>query len=300
MANLAIDHNEPMLTSAQGNHDGEPQVSILGEDGIGGVLIVADNLSAAWIAATDALMQPGVDVIEPLVVTLTGFDGDNRPIEAPGVSALIDAELLALHNEHEKKTGKKLKHPALSVCTVANTMFPESIWNPAEPRARLFATYGKMLSRLKRDTRNNRGLYFERLVAYGRGPEGGNQLEHMIRAFKDGVRRVSAFQAPIVKPETDSTNEPLSKFPCLQQIAVVPSASKGTLAITGFYGTQYLFERGYGNYLGLSRIGRFLAHEMDLKLTRVTCVAGHATSGNISKERGRQLVTAAKAACDKA
>ena len=111
------------------------------------------------------------------------------------------------------------------------------------------------------------------------------------------MTRISAYQAPIVKPDTDSTTEPYSIFPCLQQIAVLPSASKRTLAITGFYGTQYLFDRGYGNFLGLCRIGRFLAHEMQLKLTRVTCIASHATVGNIGKERGRRLVAAAKAAC---
>lgn len=288
-----------MLTSVLGNDDKALRVSVLGENGIGGVHIVADNLSAAWIAATNVLMLPGVKTIEPLVVTLIGFDGDNKVIESPGVSALIDAELLALHNAEERRRGTKLRHAALSVGTVANTMFPESLWNPAAPRAKLFAMYGKMLPRLKRDARNKRGLYFERLVAYGSGPEGGNQLEHMIRVFNDGVTRVSAFQAPIARPETDSTSEPYSVFPCLQQIAVVPSASNGTVAVTGFYGTQYLFERGYGNYLGLSRIGRFLAHEMGLQLTRITCVAGHATSGNIGKERGRRLVSAAKLAWER-
>ena len=293
-------HSELMTMPSEGGVGRPPQVSILGDDGAGGVHIVADNLSVAWIEATDAVMRAGVDAIEPLVVTLTGFDGDSRPLEVPAVAALIDAELLHLQSEYEKKKGKKRQHRALSVSTVANTMFPEALWNPAAPRATLYATYAKMLPRLKRDTRNPNGLYFERLIAYGSGPEDGNQLEFMIRAFNEfGVKRKSAFQAPIVKPETDSTNEPYSGFPCLQQIAVLPSATKGTLAITGFYGTQYLLERAYGNFVGLSRIGRFLAHEMGLKLVRVTCVAGHATAGNIGKDRGRKLVAAARAASEK-
>ena len=288
---------DPMLASAEGDREASVNISMPSADGTGGVHIVGENLSAAWVAATDALMQPGVHAIEPLVVTLTGFDGDNRPLEVPGVSALIDAALRSLQDDVGMKKGKKQRPPALSVGTVASTMFPESIWNPAAPRANLYSAYKKMLPRLKRHRRNERGLYFERLIAYGSGPENGNQLEHMIRAFESGVKRISAYQAPIVKPETDSTSEPYGVFPCLQQIAVLPSASKRTLAITGFYGTQYLFERGYGNFLGLSRIGRFLAHEMGLKLTRVTCVASHATAGDFGKERGRKLVAAAKAAC---
>jgi hypothetical protein len=36
---------------------------------------------------------------------------------------------------------------------------------------------------------------------------------------------------------------------------------------------QYLFERAYGNYLGLVRLGRFMAHEMGLQLERVVCMA---------------------------
>ncbi len=36
---------------------------------------------------------------------------------------------------------------------------------------------------------------------------------------------------------------------------------------------QYLFERAYGNYLGLKRLGDFMAHEMSLTLERVVCIA---------------------------
>lgn len=267
--------------------------SKLSTDGADGVHIVAENLSAAWIAATDALMAPGVHAIEPLSITLTVFDEDARPYQSPAVAELIDAELRASHAELEQKKGRRLKYRPLTVSTVANTMFPESIWNPAAPRAALYSTYKKMLPRLKRDGRNKKGLYFERLIDYGSGPEDGNQLEHMIVAFEADVKRVSAFQATVVRPDTDFTKEPYAGFPCLQQIAVSPSATTGTLAITGFYGTQYLFERGYGNLLGLARIGRFLANEMGLKLTRVTCIASHATAGSFGKERGRKLIAAA-------
>jgi hypothetical protein len=42
--------------------------------------------------------------------------------------------------------------------------------------------------------------------------------------------------------------------------------------VTGFYATQTLFERAYGNYVGLCDLGRFFANAWGLSLTRVTCV----------------------------
>jgi hypothetical protein len=180
------------------------------------------------------------------------------------------------------------------VTAAANTIFPESLWNPSKDRNELYAKYLRLLPRLRKDPRNRRGLYFERLIAYGRGPEGGNQLEHMLRAFKKKVKRTSAYQATISDPKTDLTKTPFLGFPCLQQVAVHPSEVTGSLAITGFYGTQYLFERGYGNFLGLAGLGRFLAREMGLKLERMTCVASYAPVEAIGKTRGRRLIAAVK------
>ena len=46
-----------------------------------------------------------------------------------------------------------------------------------------------------------------------------------------------------------------------------------SLAVTGFYAKQHMFERAYGNYLGLCHLGRFMAHEMGLTLSQVVCIA---------------------------
>lgn len=256
--------------------------------------ITAENLSEAWLGVADALMQPGVHSIEPLVVTVNAFERDGRPQQFVGVASLIDDYLHEMHEAQVTKIGRLPKHGPLTVRTAASTIFPESLWNPSKSRHELYSMYLKLLPKLKRDPRNRRGIYFERLIAYGRGPEKMNQIEHMLRAFKKGVKRTSAYQASVVDPATDMTMTPLLGFPCLQQIALHPSERTGTLAITGFYGTQYVFERGYGNYLGLCRLGRFLAHEMGLRLTRMTCIASYAPVEGVGKARGRALVAAAK------
>jgi hypothetical protein len=41
-----------------------------------------------------------------------------------------------------------------------------------------------------------------------------------------------------------------------------------------FYATQFMIERVYGNYLGLCRLGQFVAHALDVNLSRVTCYTG--------------------------
>ena len=59
--------------------------------------------------------------------------------------------------------------------------------------------------------------------------------------------------------------------------------------VTGLYATQYMFERAYGNYLGLCRLGHFMAQEMGKQLTQVTCVASPANGGNKTKSYLREL-----------
>ena len=70
----------------------------------------------------------------------------------------------------------------------------------------------------------------------------------------------------------------LQGFPCLQQVGFAKVGEDG-LAVTGFYPMQYVFERAYGNYLGLCRLGKFMAAQMGLRMVRMTCVAGVAMLG---------------------
>ena len=131
-----------------------------------------------------------------------------------------------------------------------------------------------MIPRLKKVTpRNNLGLYFQRMIASG--PQDSlNQLEFVLNHYlsRKGVRR-SALQISIFDPLKDHTAAPYLKFPCLQHVTFAPSAAGG-LSVNAFYATHYMVERAYGNYLGLCRLGQFVAHELGLKLERVTCYAG--------------------------
>lgn len=219
-----------------------------------------------------AAMEPGVDEISPLCVTAVGLD-EGRPYEDADIREALDRALAA----HEK----------LSVDTVASTIFPKSRWKPELGRGRLFERYAKMLPGIKKaDPRNRNGTYFERMTAFGPGKI--NQLEHIVRTYAGGNRRRSALQAVIFDPAIDHTDQPQRGFPCLQYVSFAPF--DGTkLRVTGVYATQYLFEKAYGNYLGLYNLGRFMAHELGLELAHLNCIASVAKRGAPSKGSLRAL-----------
>lgn len=222
-----------------------------------------NNLSRVWARAFLALMEPGVAEIIPLVVTVKGIS-NNSSVETPSIRKALDSTLL--------RNGK------YSCQTVASTIFPRSIWNSELPREQLFERYRRILPQLRRYKGNSYGLYFERLIAHG--PTHVNQIEHVIQTRLRGNRRRSALQAAIFDPTRDHTNQPVRGFPCMQQVAFAPN-SQGELAVTGFYATQYIFERAYGNYLGLLDLGLFVAHEIGLRLTQLNCITGIALLGDV-------------------
>jgi len=209
----------------------------------GPVVVERDNVAHAWAEAFHEITRPGTTEIVPLVVCVTGFDA-NVVREDQDIRNLLDVELLA--------RGKQ------SIRTVASTIFPTSLWNP---------------NRLRKYRRNCNGIYFERMVNFQpRDANAGvNQIAYLLGTRIANNHRRSAYQLSIIDPTRDHTNQPRRGFPCLQQVSISPIDGHA-LSVTGFYATQTLFERAYGNYIGLCELGRFFAHQWGLQLTRVTCV----------------------------
>jgi hypothetical protein len=163
----------------------------------------------------------------------------------------------------------KKKH---STATVASTIFPVSLWNPRVSRGVFYERYMRLWPRIQAYRQNRRGTYFQRLIDYPRATEPSfNQLEKVISIYQTGTRRRSALQCSILAPHLDLNGTPYQGFPCLQQVAFLPDRAGG-LEIAAFYPMQYLWERAYGNYLGLIHLGKFVAHEMDLELRSMSCV----------------------------
>jgi hypothetical protein len=237
---------------------------------IGPLLVEEPDLSRAWAKAVLHVVEHTGLEISPLILSVTGFD-DGVPAETQAVRSALDALLLA----------KGMRN----VEDVAFTIFPQRLWQVAQgDRARLFKFYRDAFPRYQamnpRD--NRRGLYFERLTGYGRGPCDGNQLEWILSQFngREGVRR-SMFQASVFDPERDHVADAQLQFPCLQHVSFEPT--KEGLVINAFYATQQLFVKAYGNYLGIAQLGAFMAQEMKMKLIRMNVIIGVAKFERISK-----------------
>lgn len=229
------------------------------------------SLSHAWSVAFNKITAPGVDEIAPLMVTFP--HNDTEPRQHP-IQSLIDD---ALRAEDEFTTR-----------TVANTMFPYTLWNSSQPRARLYERYERAFRFIGRVPQNRNGTYFQRLIAYDGKNGSVNQLDKILSSFESGNHRRSALQASIFDPARDHTKQRQRGFPCLQQVSFAP-VGDDELHVNGFYATEYLFEKAYGNFVGLRDLGIFIAHELNRRLTRVTCIAGIALLGDVKKSTARDL-----------
>ena len=226
-------------------------------------IIEEDDVSKAWARAILRLLDKGVKEVSPLIVNINL--SQQRSVETPEIRAAADAEL----EKYDK---------CFSCHTSANTIFPSSLWNPEKERQHLFDRYLRLLPRLKQCKQNRMGIYFERLIAFNGS---NNQLNHILNAYEKGVTRRSEFQAITVSPDEDQCYNPQKGFPCLRQVMFILTPEG--LILSGVYGVQYIFDRGYGNYLGLVHLGRFMAHEMKIPLVRVQCTTTIATLGTPNK-----------------
>ena len=249
------------------------------------VVIDESNLSRAWSRLLLGVLGGAGTELSPLVLSMTGFDDKGMIPEDPTVRQALD-QLLTRKGRHK-------------VEDVAFTIFPQRLWKiSCGNRERLFALYRATFPRWKTMNKrvNGRGLYFERMIMYGRGPCDGNQLEWILSQYNSraGVRR-SMLQATTFDPGRDHVASAQLGFPCLQQISFEPTCVG--LVVNSFYATQQIFDKAYGNYLGLAQLGAFMAHEMDMSLVRLNVMVGVAKLERITKSDSdfAPLVAAAKA-----
>lgn len=229
--------------------------------------ILGDNISLAWANAFIKCYDAPGGVLHSAVVKINTSE-NKASHETPELRGIVDTQLRSL-----------LKKTAVQsvVETVAGTIFPESIWRLANGERNLFYNeYNKALPFIRRKPANRRGIYFERMIAFpGHNGKKVNQLEFIINTWLHENHRHSALQAGIFDPSTDHSNARQLGFPCLQQVVFYPNGSNGEggLSVVAFYANQTLAEKAYGNYLGLYRLGSFMAREMGIKMKEVVCIA---------------------------
>lgn len=234
------------------------------------------SLAAAWSRAFLKMSQPPERELSPFLVSIDAGP-DRLPVEDEDLRNALDACL--------DESGVQ------NIDKVAKSIFPHPLWRRAKgDRHRLYADYLRNLPDYvaMESSKNRHGIYFARLIAYGIDPktgeveehlkdkldQDGNQLEFIINTCKPGAQRM-ALQASIYDPVRDQTKA-RRPFPCLQHVTFAPDFARRTLTLNAFYALQLLYVKGYGNWLGLMRLGEFVASQIEPKLRfeRLNCYAG--------------------------
>ena len=243
------------------------------------------NIARSWSKVFLHILDHTGAEVSPLILSTSDFDHSNWTEAECRVRSELD-RLLRDNN-------------FLDIEGVAHTIFPQRIWKvSAGDRALFYRLYQDAFARYQvmNKRANRRGLYFERLMSFGSGPCDGNQLEWILGRYlgRRGVRD-SMYQASVFDPARDHVPDAQLQFPCLQHVSFVPTHEG--LVINAFYATQQLFVKGFGNYLGIARLGAFMAHEMGLPLARMNVFVGVAKVERIAKTDAalHPLIDAARA-----
>lgn len=256
-------------------------------------LIVGENLSAAWLAALEHLARRDDSKDVNLSVAFRGRHED----------LCVRSALSSFIREWRENRKKPQIYP---VDTVANTIFPQALYRGEpglETRERLYRLYSQSM-RVQRRLREKE-TYFNRFVSWP-GQDGFNQLEHVIRRLISELASAdrkgplsSAYELGSVAPDdfagdadirvyAPGIDKRLMGFPCLSHLSF--TLVHGQIHVTALYRNQDFVSRAYGNYVGLARLGEFIAREVGCELGEVLCVASHADASSYGKGSVQKLI----------
>lgn len=271
------------------------------------MFLAAPDVSTAWLEAVEYLNSLPSRAASNLVVAIADPRHEQLAIRER-IDAFIDSR------RRERRSVQR-------VSTVANTLFPISLYRPRlrdEARAHLYRMeeLGRPLS--KRRNRG-RGNYFERMVNYPSGRGAVNQLERTVlrlQSIRDrGNRNAQAFEIGLLVPGEDDVidagrqdvaeglvvyapgldNSEIG-FPCLSHVSI--TLAQGRLNLAALYRNHDFMGRAYGNYLGLGRIADFLAQESGWGIGELVCVSSHAAvEVGLGRGFGRRAVAGLIAQC---
>jgi hypothetical protein len=179
-----------------------------------------------------------------------------------------------------------------SIETVANTIFPYQIAATSRDHTDLVRRYRAMYDVIQQRLPINRlGTYFGRLVGYPRDDTLVDQLGAVIDhiGIELGTPRPKGarYEAAIAHPDDlaldaagtavgvylPGTDNGAMGFPCLSHCSFQIDPA-GQVHLLAQYRSQYMVQRGYGNYVGLARLLGYVADQTGLQVGHLTVVAG--------------------------
>jgi hypothetical protein len=248
------------------------------------ITVTGPDISSAWLAACQVMYAHPHRIAYHTVVRI-----ENPLKEDPSVRRALDQIL--------DDAGLQ------RVSTVANTIFPVALACSSKDHLHLSHRYEDALPSLRRLSRkNDRGTYFERLIAFP-GQDGPvNQLDAVISRLRREIAKkgsgtgamTAAYEVGFNSPGTDNTDgqdgvlltaevpvrvpgrdRVFPGFPCLSHCSFQLDRS-GALHAMAHYRSQRMVERAYGNYLGLGRLLGYIAEQTELEPGELTVTAGYA------------------------
>ncbi|WP_063803485.1 MULTISPECIES: hypothetical protein [Streptomyces] len=184
--------------------------------------------------------------------------------------------------------------------TVASTLFPAALAARTASAGELAERYRRMYPAIKRYPGNHRGTYFGRLVFYpAASKDSVDQLGTVIsrlRAQAAGTKIAAGYEIDLAATadteagadllvHTAGKDNSYIGFPCLSHLSLQLDRDQRVHA-AALYRSHFMFERAYGNYLGLGRLLAYIAKQAGLACGTLTVVAGHARlDGPVTKLR---------------
>ncbi|MBD8689555.1 MULTISPECIES: hypothetical protein [unclassified Rhizobium] len=219
--------------------------------------------ATAWLAASQAVYgmkdheshNVVIDVADPLA-------------ETPADKATVDLldKYLASFTENE-----------FLVRTVANTIFPQALYEDHGSPEFYDIYLNRVFPRLKRSSRDW-GRYFERMIAYP-GPGGatnllGDLVSKMKRHVASGTVYRNIYELPIYNPAKDAGGSPRGGQ-CLSFLSFKIDRYR-RLHLSAIYRNHYYTEKLLGNLIGLGNLMSFVADETGLTCGPLTVLSTHA------------------------
>ncbi len=216
-----------------------------------------------WLAAAIAVQSRGgeahnvvIDIADPLGESAT--------------DAAIIREVDAFLRGHHRNT----------LSGVANTIFPQSLYDRHGPEAFYGVYRDIVLPRMKQMTRDW-GRYFDRLTAWKKIKSGKveliNPLDDLVQFMKGQVASDrtyrNAYEMTIFDPARDAGK--VSNRQCLSFLSF-KLTHDNRLLLTVMYRNHAYIARGLGNFIGLGRLMAFVSAETGAGMGSLTCISTHA------------------------
>lgn len=216
-----------------------------------------------WLSAALAVKRAGGEA-HNVIVDIA------NPLTESETDAVIICEVDAFLRGHHRN----------SLSGVANTIFPQSLYDRHGPEAFYSVYRDTVLPRMKKMTRDW-GRYFDRLTAWKRvrGSKVAviNPLEELVSFMKEQIASDrtyrNAYEMTVFDPTRDAGK--VSNRQCLSFLSF-KLTQENQLLLTVMYRNHAYIARGLGNFIGLGRLMTFVAEQSGATVGSLTCISTHA------------------------